>query len=460
MAKDQVGELGLDVKDIMDALGQVNKSLDKLAKHAEAADKKIKGGFTDSLKGAARALGIAFGATAIARYITNLRNLGSELDDIRKKRIAGSEAGGAADNDAKRGAGPAEVFRSFGIGFDRFATQVKLFTAEAITGLLMAAEDATNAIAAKFGGKQSHMMRDILKAGKEREAAAAPVYKIEDDIANFLQEGVVSYQEQVDLLGRQLELSKYKLKVAQLDTQEGRDAANAAKVQIGQQETALENLRIEKERSLAAARTETREMALLTAGQKGAAKEEEIRLKYNLKIAQAIRDGRDDLAGQLKIQRQMDLNANAVAEHNMTPKERADERRAARKYSRDLEKTKKHEEDLEARRKQATGEQADPAKHMSGPQHMDPDQFKPKLGKRDVIPGDFMAGGRPPGDFKGTPGSELDRYRQRRKTAANAANDAAGIKTDSPAAQKFYNEGIKELQAISKNTQGMFQNKP
>lgn len=389
MAKDMMGELGLDVADIKKALGEVVAKLDGLTQAVDRTDKKVKGGFVNGLKDAAKALGLAFGAASIARYIYGLKTLGSELDTMRAKMIGGG-------NDKSDG-GPAVFFQRAGVEIDRFKVKAKLAVAQTIQGFRLMGEDAGNATFRGFhalitpkGGHANiadeRSVHQQIQADIKTDQLKKDLLNHEDSIARIQSESLNTQQARLGLIEEELRLQQEKLALINRDpsvVDDPRGAKNAALQQIGALKAEREAVAYATEKELRAARAVTQETVLQLKGLSGAAKETEIRAKFEAQILQAQRDGKTALAAQLTLQKNLALQQLGVGEHNMSNADRRTERTAARKYARDVTKTTRHEGDLASRLRQAE-QQGSPI----------------------------------------TPGSELDRFRSRRN-AQRAANGGA-----------------------------------
>lgn len=409
MAKDLMGELGLDTSDFEKALDRVGD--------------KVGGKFANAMNSAAASFAKAFGAAAIGRYLYSLRNLGTDIDDLRSKMIAGSEDARTFDKSLEGSGAAVGFFRRLGNGWDQYRVKAKLAIGESIVGLKMAGEDFGNWLSKKmgYGGdvhEQSGQAGSDAKEDAQILSLKTQILRKEDEIADAQSKEVGTAEQGLDIARREAELANLRSRLANLQGATERQAANEAKVAQGAAAAAIRDRELVIQKSLIAAKGQTREIVLQQAGLSGAAKEARIYADFQQKIAQAIRDGRADLAGQLQIQQKLALQANAVAEHNMSPAQRREERRNARKYARDVRKTAAHEADLEGRSRRADSQ------------------------------GDRV-----------TPGSELDRYRSRRKGAAQAGRDAGSAVLDSAAAAKFYTQGLADLDAIKTAMSGINKNR-
>ncbi len=418
---DQIGELGLDVSDIKSQLGVVIDQLGRLNAAVDATDKKVKGGLVGTLKDAAKVFGLAFGAQAIVRYIYNLRNLSNEIDQVRSKMGADSVGEGGASF----------IFARAGVSLDKFVVKAKIATAEAIQGARLAAEDAGNAISEVAslltGGKYdggTHEVRNQIQADRRADAIKQQLIRDEGVLAQARGSALNTQQEQISLMEEEIRLREKRIALVKSNRENfdnPQEIINNERAAVGALKAQVEAVNYARTQEAALATATAKAITLQVAGYSAASKEVEIRARFEKEIAQALRDQKTELAASLQLQRDIALNAIAVDEHNKTPAQRRDERRAARKFARDTRKAAQHEKDLEER-------------YINSFYH--PETI--------------------------TPGSELDRYRQRRN-AQRAANGKAAqgnpLVQDSPLAASFYKQGEKYLAEISKNTQSMFQNK-
>lgn len=413
MAKDLIGEIGLDVEEINKALGLINANLDKLTGHVAKADKAIKGGLTASLKDAARALGVAFGAASVARYIASLRNLSTEIDTMRSHMLD-------SGRDTTDG-GPAIMFKRAGLAVDKFQVKAKLAVAQSIQGLRMAGEAAGNWWSNFVGiPGTTHDVSDQNARDSKTDQLKKEILQDDTRIAQIQSHTLSTQQDRLALLEEELALQQKRLALIQREPSQfdNPDQARIAALNaIGALKAEREATAYATERELRLAKATTQEMELQLKGMSGAAKATQVRAKYEQQILQAQRDGKTALAAQLQKQQNIALGQIAVAEHNMTPAQRRAERTAARKFSRDSQKTLLHNQDLEKRLNQAEAD-----------------------------------------GHSITPGSELDRYRSRRdaKRAANGRNaidNGKGI--DAQLANTFNKDGLAALKSIDGKVDGL-----
>lgn len=423
MAKDQIGELGLDVKDIIAALGKVNDSLDKLTSATDKADKKIKGGFTESIKGLAKAFGLAFGAAQIGRYVAGLRNVGGQVDDLRSKLLDGSKDAKDFNAAIQGNASGTAAASRLGRAWDRFKVKLGVGTASILSDM----GQAWNASGAMAGGKgfegKKNADNEQNRIDQKTDKTKREILKSEDELASVQSYSLNTQADRLALLDEELRLQQKRIAIIDKDPSvfdDPRGARNAAMAAMGAIKAEQESIAYATEKEAKAAKAVTQEMELQLKGMSGAAKETALRVKYEQAIAQALRDGKTELANQLQIQKKLSIEQGRVNEHNMTNDERRAERRVARKYGRDLKKTNLHDADLARRLEQSEREGHAP-----------------------------------------TPGSELDRYRSRRN-AERAANGKAANAPDPASAPVVAAIAKTEtiLSQIEKNTQGMFKNKP
>ncbi len=420
---DQIGELGLDVSEIKKSIDSGISSLDNLTGAVDRTDKKIKTGLVGTLKEAAKVFGIAFGAQAVTRYIYNLRNLSNEIDQMRAKMGA----------DAVGEGGAAFGFHRAGIALDKFVVKAKIATAEAFSGLQQIGERVgdsfTTVLSKVFTGhlNESGPTTEVSRqAAEDRKADAIRRQLIEDEskLAETRGKSLNTQKDQLILLNDEIGLRQKRLDLVKANRDNfdnPQEIINAETAALGALRAQREAVEFAQKQELHTAEQLTIQMDLQQKGQSGAAKEAAIRSKYEREIAAALREGKDSLAAQLRSQRDIELNRIRVEEHNLTNAQRREERTGARKFARDTAKAAAHEIDLESRLRQAERE-----------------------------------------GHRITPGSELDRYRNRARNAAaaNAAAERGDVRVhDSPLAAKSYGATIRMLPEISKKLDSAFQNK-
>jgi hypothetical protein len=107
-------------------------------------------------------------------------------------------------------------------------------------------------------------------------------------------------------------------------------------------------------------------IGLEMAGYKNIAEQRKIAHELDEQILEANRTNNKELAKSLTIQKNLATAAARVAEHNMTSKERRDERRVARKFARDKKKTDAQDEAMKktAARMAAEGHKATPGSRL------------------------------------------------------------------------------------------------
>ena len=174
--------------------------------------------------------------------------------------------------------------------------------------------------------------------------------------------------------------------------------------------------------------------------------------KYEGRIAQALKDGKEALVEQLKTQRALNLAQVKVSEHNLTPKERIREQRAAaRKFARDQAKAEAQEDEMQKRmeRDKATdhGKHMPPPGHMKGPGHM-------HTPTPDDLPGSRFPGLQDPPGPKivpggPTPGSAMDRFQKRQEAARAGRDNLARARADGipPRTEQHYTKTESALRA-------------
>lgn len=449
MAKDLIGELGLDVAEIQKALGLVNKQLDGLQKAADKTSEstsKIEKGFSKLAEGAKKlavALGVTFGIKAIIDYTKSFQNLHAEIQKTRSKLAEGSQEskqfnasvdsvhGGEASGLAIKAAvteisnyslkfkeKASKELRQLGEGLSRDPNPLHVDISDGGAKKTaqtkeMEGQDIYNQETVNRGKKIVDLQHELVAAqgndmGIKRNQLAAL------EVEARLQFEIMEYAARTGVADENMRAAAVR----------GYAAANTAHI----------NLSIEVSNELKAARAITTETQLNLQGMSGAAKQAKILAEYAEKIAKANREGKEELVKQLEAQRELALVSLGIDEHNMTPKQRRDERNKARKYNRDKKKAEDHEKDLEDRRRKF---QDDDDKIKRRPGESD-DDFEKR--KRREHPGP-------------TPGSELDRYMHRNAGAGAVVGAPNG---DSAEAKKFFSQGLADLDAIKANFDNAF----
>jgi len=337
---DLSGELGLDVKAISESLTRVEAQLDKFTKSTvktNAAVGKIQATFGAFAK-AANALGIALSGAAIVTHIKSLKELGSELESTRAKYTTGSEAAKNFD-EATGGAGDDKIIRikKIGAAYDNFF--LKLKNGAALVG---------NAVVNLFQpGKY---------VGESERAKEAPdtnyyeqIIAIEDKIAGLRQNATKDMQDQREILDAEIQLEILRLAYANKADGLSRAEENAARQAYGEKKRQKSEEDFQRAQEVEAAEKQTQLLREQITGQQSASKFTEIRLRYERQIAEALKAGKEDLAGQLTIQKNMEMMEAKRAAHTMSPRERLDERRALRKTNRENKQTRAAEDEFQSR---------------------------------------------------------------------------------------------------------------
>ncbi len=412
MAKDMLGELGLDVADFEKAIDRVSM--------------KVETGFGGAMKKAGAYLAATFSAQRIAAYIASIRHLGKEIEDMRAKLIRGSDeekqfnllTGGA-------GAGNTVAFTKIGKAWDQFWIGYKAKVAADIKGL---ADVTSLAWAAATGGAAGFSERLIqIQAAKIKEEdlndSIDAQLEREDELAMAQSKGLDTYEKRLAILKKQKKIEEERIALLKKEpalSEDARGAMNESLVKLHSIKQAIADAQFARKQELETAMLITEQMTMQDKGMSGAAKAAAVRAQYEKQIAQALKEGKEDLAIQLTTQRDINLQRIAVEEHNMTARQRLAERRTARKYNRDVKKTDAHDADLQKRLDQA------------------------ELQKSPI-----------------TPGSELDRFRNRisRERAARGKAAEGGMSVDPTLANTYFREGLTVLKNIESKVEGTPKNK-
>ncbi len=427
MAADLIGELGLDVAEIQKALGSVIKQLDGLQNAANKSNQsvgKIEKGFTGLVSGAKQlgvAFGIAFSVKAIVDYVKSFKDLHGEIQKTRSSLAEGSVEAknfAAATNSVQGGEAAGIGFKRVSEKIENFATNFKEKAANMMEQTVEGMSRNPNPL---VGDNRTAKTKEIDKAreyNQETVDRGKKIVELQHEVVEARGQDMSIQRNQLAALDKeaklQFEIMEYASRTGIADEAMRSGAVQARAAAL----TAHKTLKLQMENELRAAAATTREIILQNQGMSGAAKETEIMAKFQERIAVATNAGRFDLVAQLQTQQKLALASVAVGEHNMSPAQRRDERRAARKLLRDTKKTNAHEKDLESRLTNA--------------------YFHPE-----TI----------------TKGSELDRYRTRRMKAAQGLTDDKSTAGESAAAEKYFIQGLADLDAIKSNTAGITKNR-
>lgn len=362
MAKDLMGELGLDTSEFEKAL---DRAADKVGNRFTGALGKA----TGALKGIGAALGIAFSVKKLADYVKTFQNLHAEIQKTRESLAAGSVDAknfGEAVNSVKGGEASGFAYKRVGQTISNFLTTFKekasLMGRQLAEGMTRnpnpLAGDNTTAATKEMQAKDVYDQETVDRGKK---------------IVELQHESVIANGQDLTIASKQLEAleaeAKLQFEIMEYASRQGiaDEAMRASAVRgYAAANTAHQNLQLQMRNELALAKATTSEMELQRMGYAEAGKLAKTIAEYDAKILQAQREGKGELAKQLGIQRNIAIQDAAIAEHNLTPAERRAERTAARKRGRDVRKTERHNADLEDRlnRMQAEGHAPTPGSEL------------------------------------------------------------------------------------------------
>ncbi len=341
MAGDLIGELGLDTKDFESALDRVGSKLETK--------------FGGAIKRVGTALLGGLGVGAVARYLYSLRNLSGEIDSVRAKMVAGSQDAKDFDKSLAGSGGASLYFQRLGLQLDLLKLKAKNATGESIRGLQLALEDYGNKFStSKLGralglGKVVNKVRPEIKQDEETDRMKKELLASEDDLAKTRELSVGTLNDEQVILEAELRIEKQRLAIAERMGMTGREEANAARAAVGELNKRLITMKlIAVEQQMEKDRLDAFALDRLK-GDSRSSKESEIRFQFEEKIIKAYREGNFQQAENLKLQRDLTLEQAKVDFHNKTPRQLANERKAGRKFNRDLRHQEDRDRELERR---------------------------------------------------------------------------------------------------------------
>lgn len=327
-------ELGLDVTEIEKSLDGLTKKFEaSMEKNAKATGKMTSavGKVTGALRTMLGAVGIGVGFKSL---VDLMMNAGKAYEENVNKYIAGSERlknrQGGAEGAAGIEIATASTSSDFGA---KMKARLTAIMATVIAGFVDKPEDKSRKIA----------------SGNEAAALFPMITAKEDEIANIRSRGVITLEQQKTIQEKLVELAQLKGAYAQNEVIADRELNLQAAEAAGAATQALSEAKFQREQGLNAAMATTDAMEQERDGRKDVANLARIQAKYEADILAAQRAGNSELEKELNAQRDIDTMRARVAEHNMTPRERLDERRVARKYARDSTKTTEKEAELKRR---------------------------------------------------------------------------------------------------------------
>lgn len=405
MAKDLIGELGLDTSDFEKALDRVGAKIGKQ--------------FVGQIKQIGTALGIAFSAKKIIDYVRSFSNLREEIDKTRSSLVQGGEESKRFEASiGKRAEASSDAYKRIGEtvrnAFLSFKGKAATMGEELMQGMTRSVFGAPSAKTIELQKQHSEAQKTVVLGEK--------IIAQEDELVELRSSGTDTLGKRIHIMESEIRLTETQIEFAKrYGVENGRQLENEARVKLTEQKQALRDLKLNRDLEVSAAKAAVGEITAQLQGYSEIGKAAKVITELEIKRTIAVKEGKYELAEQLRIQKEIASGNLAVAEHNMTPAQRRAERTAARKFARDVKKTTDHDWDLELR-------------------------YRKAVRQRDRI----------------TPGSELDRYAQRRNkmAVANGVGAAAnGGAIDPQLANTYNKDGLTALKDIVTNTAGMFKMK-
>jgi len=328
---DELAKIGLDTADITRSLDRISGMLDnKLAKSAKNADKEVNAlnRSMNRLGNAARAaLGLA-GLGGVAAAARSIKELNSDLEETRSHLKSGSKDAYIFDETVKSaGVNSLDNAKKASNLIDATMAHMKLSLGNMIVSMakmvgIDVGVDKSNAPG--FGDIQaSRDSLSDLKAGSsnteiEKLGILEQEIMLQEDLVRYYTDGAAA-----DEVKRKAAAERVQQLRAEADLMSDAYVASEKRANIDRIAT---------------------EFAM--AGIHQIMSNDKIIAQYEEKITKARREGRIELEAQLTVQKEQALQANKAALNRMTPREKADARRAARKEVSDAKKWDARQEEF------------------------------------------------------------------------------------------------------------------
>lgn len=393
---DELLQLKLDTSDIRKELDALAKRFEKSMDRNARATGKMSRAFAGITRGASRLaglFGVGLGLAGLKQAATLALDLGKNIEAAADRFAAGSDrlkaATGGADHQkagmaiavsadledfterAKRKAG--EVSGEIALGWKAIIAATVAGAKGAMGGSLLKSFGSKEGIGGGAAAGVNAALDAEAASLNEKSAKGEEVMKIterirdiERSISDRQRTGLITLQEQNELLKEQADLADARNKLATHSLVADRKAENAAKAAQGHALAASVEFRESRAKELRDAQAAIDIAKAEHAGMKNVAAQLKIRHEFDEKMIVAARQGNEELGKRLLIQKNLAMAAARVAEHNMAPQERRNERRAARKFARDEKKQAAQEAEMTKRaaRMAAEGHKATPGSRM------------------------------------------------------------------------------------------------
>jgi len=330
---DETIKLTADMTEIQKSLDDLTKRFEKSMEKNAKATTKMGAAIDKVTKGAralAGALGITFGITTLTR---TLLNAGKDYEDSVNKYIAGSERLRARTGGAGEPGGP-NVAIAAGSKMEDIIARTKTV----LSSMLDAGLKTLGVVTPQNEADE-----------KEARIIITQIAAKKDEIADLELAGVVTADQRLALERKMAELAQLNGQFANNRLIADKDRDNAARKAYGEAKTAQKAIAFETENAERAAIAATDAMKHEIEGRKNIAALAKTQADYDAKIAAANKAGLTVVAKELEAQKQIAMLKGRIAEHNLTPRERLAERKAAKKFARDEKKTDASEAELDRR---------------------------------------------------------------------------------------------------------------
>lgn len=395
MPDDAIGQLGLDTEPFKKAVREAVAELQKLNTAQDRTNNTVRGFFA------------GIGAVYILSHLKALGQAITGLGERAEKAVEQFQRGGSR----LEANTPNQGMSSLSMG-------LKPIIEDKSAQLKNNAVSAGGGIMGVLGAMYIHLtqgkeaMDDYMvgldaveESGNVEKKVREGIAFEQDKVADAMKKQIPDLNSQLGILEKQLIVEEKKLKLADLETIEGREIANQAKATLGQLRLQYNQLLYNQERTNIVAMSETRQMQTKQQGMKNIAEMIKIEADYTARITQARREGNSVLMNELAMQRDMAMNQAKVNEHNLTTNDLLTERSGARKFERDLSHQQQRDADM-LRRASGIESKAD-----AGPSA----DFKSIKGS-----GVNMDAVVRHGAYGATHGSRMDRFRRRQQEGQRA----------------------------------------
>jgi hypothetical protein len=393
---DELLQLGLDTESIRKELDRLSARFEKSMDRNAKATNRMGNAIATVTRGASRLaglFGVGLGVAGLKQAANLALDLGKNIEAAADRFAAGSErlkaATGGADHEkagmaiavsadledfterAKRKAG--EVVAEVAIGWKAIIAATVAGAKGAMGGGLLNSfrskegigGGAAAGVNAAMDAEAASLSKKAAK-GEEAMKITERIRDIERSIAERQQTGLITIQEQNELLKEQAALADARNKLATHSLVADRKAENAAKEAQGQALAASVAFRESRAKELRDAQVSIDITKAEHAGMKNVAAQLKIRHEFDEKLIAAARAGNEELGKRLLIQKNLAMAAARVVSHDLTPTERRDERRQARKFARTEKKQVAQEAEMAKRaaRMAAEGHKPTPGSKM------------------------------------------------------------------------------------------------